>query len=82
MDASQIYVLIGIVVLAIIAVLVFFVNKKKNKKHEKLSPLVGIAFGFMIAGIVFGGDDRLIGYSLIGIGIILAIWDMIRKSKK
>lgn len=79
MIESQIYIAISIVVLAIIALVVFFVNK--NKKNKKLTPLAGLAFGFVLAGIIFG-DDRLIGYSLIGIGIILAVIDIIKKSKK
>ncbi len=79
MITSQIYIAISIVVLAIIALVVFFVNK--NKKDKKLTPLAGLAFGFVLSGIVFG-DDRLIGYSLMGIGIILAVIDIIKKSKK
>lgn len=74
MNASQIWILISLVVLAIIAVLVFFVNKKK----EKLTPLAGLAFAFIIAGIIFS-NERLIGYSLIGVGVILAIIDIIKK---
>ena len=79
MNSSQLYIAISIVVLAIIALLVFFVNK--NKKDKKLTPLAGIAFGFILAGIVFG-DDRLIGYSLIGVGVILAIIDIFKKLKR
>jgi len=79
MNSSPIYIAISIVVLAIIALLVFFVNK--NKKDKKLTPLAGIAFGFILAGIVFG-DDRLIGYSLIGVGVILAIIDIFKKLKR
>jgi len=73
------YIAISITALLIIAALVFFV--KKNKKQKRLSPLTGLSFAFVIAGIVFG-DDRLIGYGLIGVGIILAVVDIIMKSKK
>ena len=76
MNPSQIYIAMSILVLAIIALLVFFGNKNRNEK--KLTPLAGLAFGFIMAGIIFG-DDRLIGYSLIGIGVILAIIDIIKK---
>jgi len=79
MDPSQIYIAISIIVLAVIALLVFFMNK--NKKDKKLSPLAGLAFAFVLAGIVFG-DDRIIGYGLMGIGVVLAVIDMILKSKK
>lgn len=76
MESSQIYILISIIILLIIAVLVIFI--KKNKKQKPLTPLAGLAFGFVLAGIIFG-DNRLVGYSLMGIGVILAIIDAIRK---
>ena len=76
MSTSQIYIVISVVVLAIIGLLIFFVGK--NKKGKKLTPLTGLAFGFILAGIIFA-DDRLIGYSLIGVGVILAIIDIFKK---
>ena len=78
MNVLQIYIAISIVILAIIALLIFFVSK--NKKGKKLTPLAGLAFGFILAGIIFG-DDRLIGYSLIGVGVILSIIDIFKKLK-
>lgn len=79
MNASQIYIAISIAALAIIAILFFFI--KKNKKENKLSKLAGLASAFIIAGIIFG-DDRLIGYSLFGVGVILAVIDMVMKFKR
>ena len=79
METSQIYVLIAIVVLAIISILMFFV--RKDKKQKPLTPLASLAFGFVIAGIVFG-DNNLVGYSLMGFGVLLAIIDIIIKLKK
>lgn len=79
MEPSQIYILIAIIALLIIAIVVFFV--RKNKKQKPLTPLAGLAFGFIIAGIVFG-DSRLVGYSLIAIGVLLAIIDAVKKMKK
>jgi hypothetical protein len=81
MNISQMYTLISIAVLSIIAVLLFFV--KKNKKEKRFTPLAGIAFSFVLAGIIFS-DDRLIGYSLMVIGIIIAVVDIIiiKKGKK
>jgi chromate transport protein ChrA len=78
-DIAPMYIAISIIALLIIAALVFFV--KKNKKQKRLSTLAGLSFAFIIAGIVFG-DDRLIGYGLIGVGIILAVVDIIMKLKK
>jgi chromate transport protein ChrA len=78
-NLTPMYIAISIIALLIIAALVFFV--KKNKKQKKLSTLAGLSFVFVIAGIVFG-DDIIIGYGLIGVGIILAVVDIIMKSKK
>jgi len=82
MEASQIYVIIAIVALTIIALLVFF--KSKNKKKEKLSLLTTIAFLFIFAGIlsVSVGYGRLVSYGLFGVAIIIAVIDMVMKSKK
>ena len=76
MTSAQIYIAISILVLLVIAVLLFVAYK--NKKEQKITPLAGLAFGFVLAGIIFG-EDRLIGYGLLGIGVILAIIDMIMK---
>jgi len=78
MNTSQIYIAISILVLAIIAILVFAVRKKR--KDKAFTPVAGLAFGFVLAGLFFG-DDRLIGYSLMGVGVILAIVDIVRNVK-
>ena len=78
MNTSQIYIAISIVVLAAIAMLVIFLGK--SRKENRLTPLAGLSFGFILAGIIFG-DDRLIGYSLLGIGVILAVIDIFKKLK-
>jgi len=78
MNTSQIFIALSIAVLAIVAVLVFFVGK--SGKENRLTPLAGLAYGFVLAGILFG-DDRFIGYSLLGIGVILAVIDMFNRSK-
>ena len=81
MEPSQIYILISIVVLLIIFILLFFISKNnKNKKQKTLTPLAGLALGFILAGIIFG-DSRLVGYSLIGIGVLFAIIDIFKKMR-
>jgi hypothetical protein len=79
MNISQIYIAVSIVVLAITAILVFVVSK--NRKAKSLTPLAGLAFGFILAGL-FVGDNRLIGYGLTGVGVILAVIDIYNKSKQ
>ena len=78
MESSQIYILISIGVLLAIFLVLFFL--RKNKKQKRMTLLASLAFAFVIAGIVFG-DNRVIGYSLIGTGVLLAIIDAVRKMK-
>ena len=78
MNITQVYIAISIAVLAVIALIVILTGK--SRRQNRLTPLAGITFGFILAGIVFG-HDRLIGYSLMGIGVIIAIVDMFRKLK-
>ncbi len=77
MNASQIYIAIAIVIMAIIAALVIFASKRKGKR---LTPMAGLAFAFVLAGILFN-QERWLGYGLLGIGVILAVVDMVRKGK-
>jgi hypothetical protein len=78
MNISQVYIIISIVVLLIVALLIYVTSK--NKKSSALSPLAGLAFGFILAGLFFG-EERVVGYSMLGIGVVLAVIDMIRKSR-
>lgn len=71
------YIVVSIIVLAVVALLVFFATAKRE---NRLTPLAGLAFGFVLAGILFG-EDRFIGYGLMGIGVILAIVDIVKRSK-
>ena len=79
MNISQIYIAISIAALAVIAVLVFVVGKKRSEKT--LTPLASFSFAFVLAGILFG-DNRWIGYGLMGVGVILAVIDIVNKSKQ
>jgi hypothetical protein len=78
MDTSTAYIAISIAVLAVVAILVFVLGK--GERQNRLTPVAGLAFAFVVAGIVFG-EDRLIGYSLMGIGVILAIVDIVVRSR-
>ncbi len=79
MNPSQIYVLIAIVALAIVALVVFVLRKHKGR--TKPTWLAEIAFMFVIAGIVLG-ENRLVGYGLMGIGVILALIDTVKREIK
>lgn len=79
MNISQIYIFVSVIVLTVVALLFFFV--RKSGRENRLSTLASIAFAFVLAGILFG-DDGLIGYSLMGVGVLLAVIEIFNKSKR
>lgn len=79
MNLSAIYLAVAIVILAVIVLLIFVTNKEIREK--KLTPLAGLAFAFVVAGIIFG-EERVIGYGLMGIGVVFAVIDMLKKRNR
>jgi len=79
MDSSQIYILISIIALLIIAIVIFFV--RKDKKGKRLTPLAGLSLAFVLAGVIFG-ESRVVGYGLIGVGVLLAVIDIVKNKLK
>jgi hypothetical protein len=67
------YFLITIVVLAILVILLVITGEQMKTRP---SGWAFLAFPLIVAGIVFG-EDRLIGYGLIGAGVLLAFIDII-----
>jgi hypothetical protein len=78
MNISQMYIIVAIVILAVIALLVFVVGKKA--RGRQLTPVASLAFAFVLGGILFG-ENGVVGYGLIAAGVVLAVVDMINKSK-
>ena len=79
MNTSQITIAIFIATLAVIAVYLY--RKGWRKAQKGMTPLTGLAFGFVVAGIIFH-DGRLVSYSLFGIGVVLAVVDMINQTRR
>lgn len=76
MNLSQIYIIISIVVLAIVAILVNFTIKKKKQKQPSKLAMLGMTL--VVLGIIFGVSDRLIGYSFLGAGVLLSVIDILK----
>ncbi|MCU0367739.1 MAG: CPP1-like family protein [Cyclobacteriaceae bacterium] len=78
MNTISFYLALGVIAgLAIALDLVF----SYNRKERGLSRLAGLAFAFVIAGIFLGGL-RVIGYSLMMVGVILAVIDIMHNSRE
>ena len=61
----------------IVLLAVVFLTRKK-KRTNKDNTLVTLGMVFVVLGIIFG-DDRLLGYSFIGVGVLLSIISAIRR---
>lgn len=75
MTIPQTYILIIVGVLAVVFVLM------RKKMQKPLSPLAGLAFAFVLAGVIFS-DNRLVGYGLMAVGIAIAVIDIIKAKEK
>lgn len=80
MSENQVFIFLAIMSLALIAGVLIY-TRSRRKETKALTPLAGLAFGCIIAGIVFG-EERWLGYGLIGVGVILSIVDAVIKAKK
>jgi len=69
---------VAIIIIAAIAGVILIV--KTSAKNRKPTPLAGLAFVLVIAGILFGADKWL-SFGLMGLGVVMAIFDIIRNKK-
>jgi len=75
---EPLWIAISIIALIVIVVLLLIA---RGKQYPKPSNLAILGMSLVVLGIIFG-DDRLIGYSFIGVGILLSAIDAVRTRKK
>ncbi len=76
MTIPEIYLASALIVLAMIVLLIFWVRRREYR----VTPLISLAFALVVAGILFG-HDRLVGYSLMAVGVVLALIEWLRRKK-
>ena len=69
------YTAVAVAALAVVALLVM---RARREPPARLSPLTGLGMALVVSAVVFG-EDRVIGYSLIGAGVALAVIDIVRR---
>ena len=77
---EPVWIAISIIALVVIVVLLL-ISRRKGKQLLNPSNLLILGMSFVVLGIIFG-DDRLIGYSFIGVGVLLSVIDAIRNRKQ
>ena len=75
---EPVWIAVSIIALVVIAVLLL---RGRGKQYKKPSNLAVLGISLVVLGITFG-DDRLIGYSFMGAGVLLSVIDAIRNRKQ
>ena len=75
---EPLWIAISIVALIVIVVLLLIARRRQYQQPSNLA-IVGISL--VVLGIIFG-DYRAIGYSFIGVGVLLSVIDAIRNRKQ
>lgn len=73
MDTTEAFVLVAVTALSIVLVILVAMGRTGHR-HKRFTPLAGLAFGCVIAGVAFG-QNRRIAYSLLGAGVLLSVVD-------
>jgi len=77
---EPVWIAISIIALVVIVVLLL-ISRRKGNQLLNPSNLLILGMSLVVLGIIFG-DERLIGYSFIGVGVLLSVIDAIRNRKQ
>ena len=75
---EPLWIAISIVALVVIVVLLL---TGRGKQYHKPSNLAVLGMSLVVLGIILG-DSRIIGYSFIGVGVLLSVIDAVRSRKQ
>jgi len=78
MNMTVAYIGISVGALLILAMLAY--ASIKTRRPGRITVLAGLAFALVLAGILLG-QEQLLGYGLIALGVILALIDIVQKSR-
>jgi hypothetical protein len=74
---EPVWIAISIIALVIIVVLLLIA---RARQYQQPSNLAILGMSLVVLGIIFG-DSRLIGYSFIGVGVLLSVIEAIRNRR-
>ena len=77
---EPVWIAISIAALVVIMVLLL-ISRRRGKQLLNPSNLLILGISCVVLGIIFG-DERIIGYSFIGVGVLLSVIDAIRNRKQ
>jgi len=71
------WIAISIIALVVIVVLLLIA---RGRQYQQPSNLAIVGISLVVLGIIFG-DSRALGYSLIGVGVLLSVVEAIRNRR-
>jgi hypothetical protein len=74
---EPVWIAISIIALVVIVVLLLIA---RGRQYQQPSNLAILGLSLVVLGIIFG-DNRLIGYPLIGVGVFLSVIEAIRNRR-
>jgi hypothetical protein len=81
MTAAELYIALSLLVLGIIALAAMYNTRISKRPKHPPSKLAMVAILLVISGIIFG-ENRYIGYSLLGAGVLLSILDILKNRNR
>ena len=75
---EPLWIAISIIALIVIVALLLV---GRARQYPRPSNLAILGMSLVVLGIIFG-DERIIGYSFIGVGVLLSVFDAIRNRVK
>jgi hypothetical protein len=74
---ERVWIAISIIALVVIVVLLLIA---RGRQYQQPSNLAIVGMSLAVLGIIFG-DSRIVGYSFIGVGVLLSVIDAIRNRR-
>ena len=69
------------IAMASLIVIVLLLLLGRGKQYKRPSNLAVLGMSLVVLGIIFG-DSRIVGYSFIGVGVLLSVTDAVRNRKQ
>lgn len=72
-----------IIIVVLAVVLAIFLKGKGigRRPRRPLTPLSGLAYALMLAGVFFVQKNRLLGFGLLGGGVVLIVLDAVKRKQ-
>jgi hypothetical protein len=77
---EPVWIAISIAALIVIMMLLL-ISRRRGNQLLNPSNLLILGMSCVVLGIIFG-DERVLGYSFIGVGVLLSVIDAIRNRKQ